>query len=134
MTSKLSRRTLLRGMVGSSAVALSLPFLDIFLNDSGTALAAGRPLPVRFGTWFWGLGFTPGRFVPKAQGANYDLPPELKYIEKHRSQISLLTGFDVPLDGKPNTAHYTGNIGLRLGTTPNQPARSAPARASPRSS
>ena len=120
----LSRRTLLRGMVGASSIAISLPLLDCFLNSNGTALASGRPLPVRFGTWFWGLGFTPDRWVPKAQGANYDLPPELKYIEKYKSQVSVLSGFDVPLDGKPNSAHYTGNIGFRMGATPAQPDRS----------
>ena len=24
---------------------------------------SGAPLPVRFGTWFWGLGHTPGRAI-----------------------------------------------------------------------
>ena len=53
----LSRRRVLRGMLNGGVVTLGLPLLNCFLNTNGTALAAtGAPLPVRFGTWFWGLG------------------------------------------------------------------------------
>ena len=55
MNKDLTRRRILRGMVGGGAVTLGLPFLDCMLNTNGTALAGGRPLPVRFGTWNWGL-------------------------------------------------------------------------------
>ena len=60
MTSGFSRRRMLRGMLGGSAVGVGIPLLNAFLNSNGTALAAtvagkaGAPLPVRFGTWFWG--------------------------------------------------------------------------------
>ena len=48
---KVSRRRVLRGTMGGAAVTVGLPFLDAFLNNNGTALAAtGQPLPVRFGT------------------------------------------------------------------------------------
>ena len=63
MTNMLSRRRALKGLMNGTAVTVALPFLDCFLNNSGTALASGAPIPVRFGTWFWGLGFTPGRGV-----------------------------------------------------------------------
>ena len=59
----LKRRSLLRGMLGGGAVSVALPFLDCFLNTNGTALASGAPLPVRFGTWYWGLGLTPNAAV-----------------------------------------------------------------------
>ena len=36
---KLSRRTVLRGLVGGAAVAIGLPALEIFLNANGTAYA-----------------------------------------------------------------------------------------------
>ena len=55
MTIDFNRRRLLRGMLGGGAVTLALPFLDCMLNSNGTALAGGRPLPIRFGTWNWGL-------------------------------------------------------------------------------
>ena len=60
MTSKrFSRRAVLRGLLQGSAISVGLPVLDVFLNGNGTALAAGGPLPLRFGTWFWGCGMTP---------------------------------------------------------------------------
>ena len=51
-------------MLGGAAVSIGLPLLDCFLNGNGTALAQGAPLPVRFGTWFWGCGMNPDRWVP----------------------------------------------------------------------
>ena len=118
MSAKLNRRKVLRGMMGGAAVTVALPFLDCFLNTNGTALASGAALPIRFGTWFWGCGVNPARWVPTKMGANYDLPPELKYIEAYKSQINVLSGFDVKLDGKSNQPHITGNFALLTGTTP----------------
>src|SRR5215813_10614141 len=120
MTKAISRRTVLRGMLGGAAVSLGLPLLDCFLNDNGTALAQGSPLPVRFGTWFWGCGMNPDRWNPKATGAAYEITPELKPIESIRSQISVLSKFDVLLDGKPNFVHTSGNIGITTGQAPAQ--------------
>ena len=42
-----------------------LPLLNCFLNGNGTALANGAPMPVRFGTWFWGLGMSKIVSCPK---------------------------------------------------------------------
>ena len=62
-TTKLSRRRVLRGMLGGAAFSVGLPFLDCFLDSRGAALAATRsPLPVCFGTWFYGCGLNPGRW------------------------------------------------------------------------
>ncbi len=124
MNTKISRRRVLRGTLGGAAISVGLPFLDCFLNGNGTALASGAPMPVRFGTWFWGLGYTPSRWVPQKIGADYDLPPEIKYIEPYKHQINILSGFDVKLDGKPNTAHYAGTIGFRMGTAADDPDKS----------
>ncbi len=114
-----SRRRVLRGMFQGVAVGVALPFLDCFLNENGAALAAtGQELPVRFGTWFWGCGHTPARYIPKTLGANYDLPPELEHIRAVRSHVNVLTGFDVKPDGRPNIPHVSGLYALRTGTTP----------------
>ena len=118
MTMKHDRRSVLRGVLNNTAIGVTLPFLDCFLNGNGTALASGAPLPLRFGTWFWGLGVTPARWIPSKIGADYDLKEELKVIEKYRKQISILTGFDVLLDGQPNLPHISGWIALRSGTAP----------------
>lgn len=115
-----TRRSVLRGTIQGVAVGVALPFLDCFLNENGTALAAtGQELPVRFGTWFWGCGHTPDRWVPKTLGANYDLPPELEHLSAVRNHVNVLTGFDVKPDGKSNIPHVSGLFALRTGTTPN---------------
>ena len=45
----IKRRTFLRGTLGGAAVSIGLPFLDVFLNTNGDALAAtGAPLPKRW--------------------------------------------------------------------------------------
>jgi hypothetical protein len=116
---RLSRRQALRGMFAGSAVSVALPFLDCFLNENGTALAAtGAPLPVRFGTWFWGLGLNPGRWEPKQTGKFTDLGYELKALEKYKDKINVFSGLKVHLDGRPAVTHFTGNMALLTGTTP----------------
>ncbi|MBX3023642.1 DUF1552 domain-containing protein [bacterium] len=114
----ITRRTLLRGMLGGAAVSLGLPLLDCFLNDHGTALAQGAPLPVRFGTWFWGCGMNPDRWVPSAEGAAFALPPELTAIADVREHVSVLSGFNVILDGRPNLPHWTGVMATLTGSVP----------------
>jgi len=42
------RRSILRGMLRGTAVAVGIPILDRFLNGSGTVYADGTKLPVRF--------------------------------------------------------------------------------------
>lgn len=124
-TKAISRRRVLRGIVGGTAVSLALPFLDCFLNTNGTALAAtGGPLPVRFGTWFWGVGMNPQLWVPQTTGPDYALTGllELRHIEPVRKHINVLSGFDAKLDGIINRPHLTGLFSLRTGTTPPDPA------------
>ena len=113
---KLTRRTILRGAVNGAAVGVALPFLDIFLDVNGEALAAtGQRLPVRFGTWIWGCGFIPERWIPATEGADYAISPDLEPLAPYRKQMAIFSGFDVKLDGVPNKPHMTGNLGLRTG-------------------
>ncbi len=111
-----NRRNVLRGMLGGAAVSVGLPFLDCFLNTNGTALASGAPIPVRYGSWFWGLGSNQSRWVPKTVGTNYELSPELAALEACKDQVSILSGFNCPLDGRGNVAHFSGWQGIRSGT------------------
>jgi len=116
---KFDRRTALRGMLGGGAVSVALPFLDCFLNTNGTALAAtGAPLPLRFGTWFWGCGLTPGRWIPQKTGAAYDMPPELKPLEAFKDRLSIFSGFKANTDGKGAVPHYTGSMAIMTGAAP----------------
>ncbi len=116
----MTRRTALRGMLGGSAVQVALPFLDCFLNENGTALAAtGAPLPVRFGTWYWGMGHSPNAYKAKAetcQGIEFN--EETSALIRHKDNISLMSGFNMPLDGGSNFTHWTGWVGSRTGSAP----------------
>src|SRR5580658_9955494 len=110
------RRTALRGMLNGAAVAVGLPFLDLFLDDNGQALAAaGAPLPTRFGVWFWGLGVNPKRWIPDQTGPNFDLKVELAPIKPFQSKINVFSNFPVPLDGHPNFPHSSGGTAIRTG-------------------
>ena len=115
----LSRRKALRGTLGAAAVGVGLPFLDCFLNDNGTALAAtGAPLPVRFGTWFWGCALNPGRWEPKEVGPYKAMAPELEPLAAHLRKVNVYSGMKVFLDGKPNGVHFSGPQGVLTGSVP----------------
>jgi hypothetical protein len=99
--------------------------LDCFLNGNATALAQGAPLPLRFGAWMWGCGMNPERWTPSAQGSGYDLPIELQALDRElttgtklRDHVSILSGFDVKLDGRPNFPHTAGLMGTLTGSLP----------------
>jgi hypothetical protein len=115
-----SRRNVLRGMMGGAAVSVGLPFLDCFLNTNGTALASGAPLPVVFGTWFWGCGLNPGRWEPKTVGANYDMNIETQPLQPFKDRINVVSGMKVFLDGKGAKPHFTGEMAILTGDVPRE--------------
>ncbi len=115
-----NRRRVLRGMLGGSAVTVALPFLNCFLNGNGTALASGKPLPVRFGTWTWGLGISKSVFVPKKVGTNYEFPEEIECLKPIQNQINVLTNYTAFRDASENICHYTGWVTTRTGQAPAQ--------------
>ena len=75
MADFLSRRTVLKGLLGGTVVSLGLPALEIFLNSHGTAFAEDGPavsgFPRRFGLFFWGNGVLPDRWVPSGEGVDW---------------------------------------------------------------
>ncbi|MET0279597.1 MAG: DUF1552 domain-containing protein [Steroidobacteraceae bacterium] len=114
----MTRRRVLRGMLGGSAVTVGLPFLDYFLNGNGTALASGAALPTRFGTWIWGLGMNAAIFTPKKFGADFDLPPEIESLKNVKQHINLFSNFNTFRDASPLMCHHTGWVILRSGVAP----------------
>src|SRR5579862_209757 len=112
----LSRRQVMRGMLAGSAVTVGLPLLECFLNENGTAYAAtGAALTPCFGSWFFGLGLTPGLWRPKQTGNKYSLPDHIKALEPIQAKINLFSGMQVFLDGKVNQNHYSGAQGQMTG-------------------
>ena len=113
------RREALRGLLGGGAVTVALPFLDCFLNDNGTALAAGGAIPLRFGTWYWGMGHTPGHaIVQRTETGTIEFLEECKALIPHIDQINYFGGYNTPLDGRSNYPHHSGWVGSRTGTSP----------------
>jgi hypothetical protein len=113
--------------VGGATVAVPLPRLACMLNGNGTALAAGQALPVRYGTWFFGNGIIPERWVPSrtGAGANWTLSEELAPLQAVKTYLNVLTGFSIKV---PNNAPHasmpcaaltganTGSGGVQLPT------------------
>jgi hypothetical protein len=115
-------------MLGGSAIYMGLPALDVFLNGNGTAFADGAKLPVRFGTYFWGLGLTDTpsggtRWVPKKIGAGYEITPELEAIKAVKDKVSVFSGFRVIPDGRANLVHWSGHASILSGIAPATSAR-----------
>src|SRR5262245_46464570 len=113
-----SRRNILKGMLQGSAVTVALPLLDIFLDSNGEALAAGAPIPIRFGTWFWGCGVNAARWTPDKVGRDYDLKDELRPLAPHKDKVTIFSGFNCILSGQPNLNHWTGIMATLTGSAP----------------
>ncbi len=115
----LSRRTLLRGGFKGSAIALSLPWLECMMPSALAASGSAYQPPLRFGTWFWGCGVTPGLWTPKAkETGGYELFQESAPLAPVMEHLNFLTGFDAILDGRPNHVHVSGTFSIRSGIAP----------------
>jgi hypothetical protein len=113
-----TRRIVLKGVLGGSALTVALPLLDCFLDGNGEALASGAPIPTRFGTWLWGCGINAARWFPDKPGADYDLKDELKPIAPYKKKVTVFSGLNVNLGGKPNLPHWSGIMGTLSGACP----------------
>jgi hypothetical protein len=123
MSLPINRRSFLSGMLSGTAVCVGLPFLDCFLNGNGTAFADGAKLPVRFGTYFWGLGLTDTptggtRWVPGKTGPDYEIMPELESLKPVKDKVSVFSGFRAIGDGRPNLVHWSGHASILSGIAP----------------
>lgn len=123
-----TRRSFLRGVLNGAAVGVSIPLLNQFLNGSGTAFADGTKLPVRFGTYFWGLGLTDTptggtRWVPSKTGFGYEIMPELEPLKAVKDKVSVFSGFRAIGDGRPNLVHWSGHASILSGLAPARTGR-----------
>ena len=128
MSSFFNRRSFLRGMLQGTAVCVGIPVLDRFLDGNGTVYADGAKLPVRFGTYFWGLGLTDTpaggtRWVPSKTGFGYEIMPELEALKPVKDKVSVFSGFRAIGDGRPNLVHWSGHASILSGVAPAEPGR-----------
>jgi len=100
----LSRRTMLRGILGGAGVSIALPLFEAMLNTSGTAHADGTSLPRRLGLFFWGNGMIREHWIPDATGYDWApksiLQPLADVGVKHK--VSVVSGLSLKIDGAPH--------------------------------
>src|ERR1041384_3054368 len=102
----LSRRTFLRG----TGVTLALPFLEAML-PAQTPLAASASLPkTRFAGVFFPHGMAPGHWVPKKEGANFELPFIMEPLRPVLDRTVILSGLHArsaePPPGVTGSDHF----------------------------
>ncbi len=114
----LSRRTVLRGLLGGTAITVGLPPLEAMFDGNGTAYADGGALPARFGTWFWGNGMLPSRWTPGGEGEGdaWELSEQLAPLASVKHLVTVVTGMEVRvLNAIP---HTSGAAGFLTGVAP----------------
>jgi len=122
---ELSRRTFLRGVgLAGASIRVGLPSFEALFNADGTAYAAAaggaaaaRPIETRFVLWFNGNGIIEKYWIPRADGAHYEMTPCLQPLARFRQDIHVLSGVDNPaarLPG-PGNGHHNSMSGLVSG-------------------
>lgn len=110
-----SRRTVLRGLLGGAVVGIGLPALEPFLGPNGDAYAepGADGFPKRFGLFFWGNGVLPDQWTPADTGPNWTPTPQLSPLLPHKSRLSVVSGTRIQT---PNNApHGAGAAGMLSG-------------------
>lgn len=95
MNNSVSRRAFLRG----AGVCLSLPLLDVMRPALGAAASAANK-PRRMVAIQTNQGILPQFFFPAKPGADFELSPYLKLLERHRQDFTVFSGVSHPeVDG-----------------------------------
>ena len=89
---QLKRRTVLRGMLGGSAVAMSLPLMEAMLDENGEAHADGTNRTKSFVSWFFGNGVYLPNFEPAQAGGSWSLSPALEPLAPVKQYVNVCTG------------------------------------------
>lgn len=109
MGQRISRRTILKGLLMGGVTTVALPMLEMFLNTNATAFADGAPLPKRFVLLFWGNGTRIKQWLPDQTGPNYKLSPVLAPYEPVKDYLSVVTGTKCQIGGY---VHHWGCAGM----------------------
>jgi hypothetical protein len=109
----ISRRTVLRGIVGGAAVGIGLPPLEAMFNANGTAYAQGAAIPKRLGVFFWGNGVKLDRWIPANTGAGWTPSPALAPLMPLKDYCSVVSGMDIKTGNQ--RGHHAGCVGILSG-------------------
>jgi hypothetical protein len=98
----ISRRTILRGM----GATIALPLLDSMVPAlSALAKTAAKPVQ-RFGVVYVPNGMIMPSYLPRVEGAAFELTPTLSPLAHLREHVLVLSGLDcVPTPGRSGGAH-----------------------------
>ena len=109
----LTRRTMLRGLLGGAAVSIALPPLEAMMDAHGLAYADGPP-PLRFGLWFWGNGIRRAQWLPQGTGTAWTPRNETEPLAAAaiKPYVSPVTGFEIKTATHP---HHSGMTGILTG-------------------
>jgi hypothetical protein len=101
----LSRRTVLRGL----GTSLALPLLDGMVPALSALTKTAGASARRFSVIYVSHGSSPGYWVPKTEGAGYELTMPLEPLEKFRDRMLVLSGIDndvaIQRPGDPRGGH-----------------------------
>ena len=104
-----SRRRFLQGALEGVGYSIALPYFDCMLTNNGNALAAtGDPLPLRFGTFFWGLGYglDINHWIPNGAGSQWSIPVSghgLSGLTAHKEYLTVFSNYSHP--NAPGAGH-----------------------------
>src|SRR5262245_45063129 len=83
----LPRRTVLRGM----GTELTLPFLDAMV-PAFAVTAAEKPIKRLGVVYLWPNGAAVRDLIPPTAGADFEITPILRPVEKYRQQLTIVSG------------------------------------------
>lgn len=113
---QISRRTMLRGM----GAAIALPLLDAMVPSRAYAAKKAAKAPVRMACMYFPNGAWMDTWIPKATGADYELPYALEPLADFKSALNIFSGLD-KAQSKEGDGHYakTANFltGLKVAKT-----------------
>ena len=111
---RLSRRALLRGVIGGAAVSVALPWLEAMSGKGARAQQGGSGFPKRFGIFCWGNGVIPVRWNPPTEGASFELSEQLQPLAAHKRKLCVVSGTRVLVPNiEPHFATAAGALSGR---------------------
>jgi hypothetical protein len=86
--------------LSGASITVGLPTLEIAMNANGSAYAAvdgrAQSIDTRFVFWFNGNGIIEKYWIPREDGAGYEMTPCLQPLTRFRNDIHILSGVDNP--------------------------------------
>jgi Protein of unknown function (DUF1552) len=105
----LDRRTFLRG----AGAALALPWLEAMAPRAARAAASGKP-PVRLACIYFPNGVWQPAWIPKQEGADYELPFSLTPLAALKKHMLVLSGLD-KAHSRGGDGHYAKTANFLTG-------------------